>query len=296
MDERGIDGIAESIDATIQGQGTTVMTDLTSITQVERTAKYLGDDPEQSRLWAGRYLLFVKNLTAVFDGFKAVDIEALGVEHNELRVIIGPNGAGKTTFCDLVSGKTPVTTGKVFYDGDEITHVQEVDIARRGIGRKFQTPTVFDSLTTFENLELSLPGRQGLWSNLLRATTAAETERIEALLERVRLTEVRDTEASQLSHGQRQWLAISALILTEPKLLLVDEPAAGLTDAETALTAELLLELRADHTLIVIEHDMDFVRQLDSFVTVLNEGIILAEGTLQELQANPEVIEAYLGR
>jgi urea transport system ATP-binding protein len=174
--------------------------------------------------------------------------------------------------------------------------VQEVDIARRGIGRKFQTPTVFDSLTTFENLELSLPGRQGLWSNLLRATTAAETERIEALLERVRLTEVRDTEASQLSHGQRQWLAISALILTEPKLLLVDEPAAGLTDAETALTAELLLELRADHTLIVIEHDMDFVRQLDSFVTVLNEGIILAEGTLQELQANPEVIEAYLGR
>ena len=272
------------------------MTDLTSITQVERTAKYLGDDPEQSRLWAERYLLFVKNLTAVFDGFKAVDIEALGVEHNELRVIIGPNGAGKTTFCDLVSGKTPLTTGKVFYDGDEITHVQEVDIARRGIGRKFQTPTVFDSLTTFENLELSLPGRQGLWSNLLRATTAAETERIEALLERVRLTEVRDTEASQLSHGQRQWLAISALILTEPKLLLVDEPAAGLTDAETALTAELLLELRADHTLIVIEHDMDFVRQLDSFVTVLNEGIILAEGTLQELQANPEVIEAYLGR
>jgi urea transport system ATP-binding protein len=135
------------------------MTDLTSITQVERTAKYLGDDPEQSRLWAERYLLFVKNLTAVFDGFKAVDIEALGVEHNELRVIIGPNGAGKTTFCDLVSGKTPVTTGKVFYDGDEITHVQEVDIARRGIGRKFQTPTVFDSLTTFENLELSLPGR-----------------------------------------------------------------------------------------------------------------------------------------
>ena len=272
------------------------MTDLTPITQAERTAKYLGDDPEQSRLWAERYLLFVKNLTAVFDGFKAVDIEALGVEHNELRVIIGPNGAGKTTFCDLVSGKTPVTTGKVFYDGDEITHVQEVDIARRGIGRKFQTPTVFDSLTTFENLELSLPGRQGLWSNLLRATTAAETERIEALLERVRLTEVRDTEASQLSHGQRQWLAISALILTEPKLLLVDEPAAGLTDAETALTAELLLELRADHTLIVIEHDMDFVRQLDSFVTVLNEGIILAEGTLQELQANPEVIEAYLGR
>ena len=265
-------------------------------TQAERTRKYLGDDPDQSRLWAERYLLFVKNLTAVFDGFKAVDIEALGVEHNELRVIIGPNGAGKTTFCDLVSGKTPPTTGQVFFDRDEITGVQEVDIARRGIDRKFQTPTVFDSLTTFENLELSLPGRQGLWSNLLRATTPGETGQIEALLERVRLIDERDTEASQLSHGQRQWLAISALILTNPKLLLVDEPAAGLTDAETALTAELLLELRADHTLIVIEHDMDFVRQLNSFVTVLNEGKILAEGTLTELQNNPEVIEAYLGR
>ena len=265
-------------------------------TQAERTRKYLGDDPDQSRLWAERYLLFVKNLTAVFDGFKAVDIEALGVEHNELRVIIGPNGAGKTTFCDLVSGKTPPTTGQVFFDRDEITGVQEVDIARRGIGRKFQTPTVFDSLTTFENLELSLPGRQGLWSNLCRATTPEETGQIEALLERVRLIDERDTEASQLSHGQRQWLAISALILTNPKLLLVDEPAAGLTDAETALTAELLLELRADHTLIVIEHDMDFVRQLNSFVTVLNEGKILAEGTLAELQDNPEVIEAYLGR
>ena len=266
------------------------------ITQAERTRKYLGDDPDQSRLWAERYLLFVKNLTAVFDGFKAVDIEALGVEHNELRVIIGPNGAGKTTFCDLVSGKTPPTTGQVFFDRDEITGVQEVDIARRGIGRKFQTPTVFDSLTTFENLELSLPGRQGLWSNLRRATTPEEAGQIEALLERVRLIDERDTEASQLSHGQRQWLAISALILTNPKLLLVDEPAAGLTDAETALTAELLLELRADHTLIVIEHDMDFVRQLNSFVTVLNEGKILAEGTLAELQNNPEVIEAYLGR
>jgi len=265
-------------------------------TQAERTRKYLGDDPDQSRLWAKRYLLFVKNLTAVFDGFKAVDIEALGVEHNELRVIIGPNGAGKTTFCDLVSGKTPPTTGQVFFDRDEITGVQEVDIARRGIGRKFQTPTVFDSLTTFENLELSLPGRQGLWSNLRRATTPEEVGQIEALLERVRLIDERDTEASQLSHGQRQWLAISALILTNPKLLLVDEPAAGLTDAETALTAELLLELRADHTLIVIEHDMDFVRQLNSFVTVLNEGKILAEGTLAELQNNPEVIEAYLGR
>jgi urea transport system ATP-binding protein len=265
-------------------------------TQAERTRKYLGDDPDQSRLWAERYLLFVKNLTAVFDGFKAVDIEALGVEHNELRVIIGPNGAGKTTFCDLVSGKTPPTTGQVFFDRDEITGVQEVDIARRGIGRKFQTPTVFDSLTTFENLELSLPGRQGLWSNLRRATTPEEVGQIETLLERVRLIDERDTEASQLSHGQRQWLAISALILTNPKLLLVDEPAAGLTDAETALTAELLLELRADHTLIVIEHDMDFVRQLNSFVTVLNEGKILAEGTLAELQNNPEVIEAYLGR
>ena len=174
--------------------------------------------------------------------------------------------------------------------------MQETDIALMGIGRKFQTPAVFDSLTTYQNMELALPGHRKLWPNLYRRETSEEKDRILSILERVGLADESDREAKYLSHGQRQWLAISSLILSNPKLLLVDEPAAGLTDSETGLTAELLLELREDHTIIVIEHDMDFVHQLDSCVTMLNEGKIMAEGTLKELQENEEVIEAYLGR
>ena len=261
-----------------------------------RITDYQNDSPTYSRLWSEKYLLFLENITAVFDGFKALDVEALGIEHNELRVIIGPNGAGKTTLCDVVSGKTRPTTGNVHFDAAEITNESETEIALRGIGRKFQTPTVFDSLTTYENMELALPGHQRLWSNLFGRASSEERDRICEILERVRLANELNHEAKYLSHGQRQWLAISVLILSNPKLLLIDEPAAGLTEAETALTAELILELKADHTIIVIEHDMDFVRQLDSFVTVLNEGQIMAEGTMSELQGNEAVIEAYLGR
>ncbi len=264
--------------------------------QAQRIAEYKEYSPRASRLSEERFLLFLEGVTAVFDGFKALDIEALGIEHNELRVIIGPNGAGKTTLCDVVSGKTRPTSGYVFFDGADITHQTEEAIALRGIGRKFQTPTVFDSLTTYENMELALPGHFHLWPNLFGDTTKAQQEHMLEILERVGLADALDLEAKYLSHGQRQWLAISTLILSDPKLLLVDEPAAGLTDAETALTAELLLELKGDHTLIVIEHDMDFVRQLDSFVTVLNEGVIMAEGPMQEVQQNEQVIEAYLGR
>lgn len=247
-------------------------------------------------VWGTRYILFVEGITAVFDGFKALDVDLLAVHHNELRVIIGPNGAGKTTFCDVVSGKTRPSSGKVYFDKLDITDVEEAEIARRGIGRKFQTPTVFDSLTTFENMELALPGNRTFWSDLWAKPSKDEAERIESILERVHLIDQRHTEAKYLSHGQRQWLAISSLILSDPKLLLVDEPAAGLTDSETELTAQLLLELKENHTIIVIEHDMDFVRQLDSTVTVLNEGQVMAEGTLDEVKANEEVIEAYLGR
>ena len=257
---------------------------------------YKNDSPKYSRLWSEKYILFMDGVTAVFDGFKALDIEALGIEHNELRVIIGPNGAGKTTLCDVVSGKTRATTGSVYFDGEEITQKTETEISLRGIGRKFQTPTVFDSLTTYENMELALPGHQRLWPNLFGRASSEERNRICGILERVGLADELNREAKYLSHGQRQWLAISVLILSNPKLLMVDEPAAGLTDAETALTAELLLELRDEHTLIVIEHDMDFVRRLNSFVTVLNEGQIMAEGTLDEIQENEAVIEAYLGR
>ena len=224
--------------------------------------------PSKNSLWHTNYLLFLEDITAVFDGFKALDVNAFGVEHNELRVVIGPNGAGKTTMCDVITGKTPQTTGRVFYDKKDITDNDEMEIALMGIGRKFQTPTVYDSLSVYENMELALPGHQKLWANLFRRESSTDRDRIMAILKRVHLDEAVKTEAKYLSHGQRQWLAISSLILSDPKLLLVDEPAAGLTDSETELTGELLLELRADHTILVIEHDMDFVRQLDSTVTV----------------------------
>lgn len=247
-------------------------------------------------IWSSKYLLFVESLSVSFDGFKAVDIPHFGIKHGELRVIIGPNGAGKTTFCDLVSGKTPPSTGKVYYDGKNITQMDESDIALMGIGRKFQTPTVFDSLSTYENLLLALPGNQDWQDNLLKRESGEEKNQILEILEKVNLSECRDIPAKSLSHGQRQWLAISALIISKPKLLLVDEPAAGLTDLETERTADLLMELAEDHTLVVIEHDMDFVRRLGQKVTVLNEGRVLAEGSLEEMEMNEEVMEAYLGR
>ena len=247
-------------------------------------------------IWSSKFLLFVESLSVSFDGFKAVDIPHFGIKHGELRVIIGPNGAGKTTFCDLVSGKTPPSTGKVYYDGKNITQMDESDIALMGIGRKFQTPTVFDSLSTYENLLLALPGNQDWQDNLLKRESEQEKNQILEILEKVNLSECRDMPAKSLSHGQRQWLAISALIISKPKLLLVDEPAAGLTDLETERTADLLMELAEDHTLVVIEHDMDFVRRLGQKVTVLNEGRVLAEGSLEEMETNEEVMEAYLGR
>lgn len=257
---------------------------------------YVDHLPSGSRLWSQHYLLFLEGITAVFDGFTALDISAIGVEHNELRVIIGPNGAGKTTFCDIVTGKTEPATGQVYFDGENITEVSEAEIFLRGIGRKFQTPTVFDSLTTYQNMELALPGNQKVWPNLFAKERPEERDRIFDILKRVKLDDDAHTEARFLSHGQRQWLAISVLILSRPKLLLVDEPAAGLTDSETELTAELLLELKKEHTLIVIEHDMDFVRHLDARVTVLNEGKMMAEGSMGDVQKDEAVIEAYLGR
>jgi urea transport system ATP-binding protein len=245
---------------------------------------------------ARQCMVYFEKVTVSFDGFKALDIKRLCVLRNELRVVIGPNGAGKTTMCDVISGKTKPASGRIHFDGVDITRKKDVDIARMGVGRKFQTPTVFDSLTVYENMELALPGRRGVWRNLLSTESPDQRDAILTLLHRVRLTEDLHTPAKYLSHGQRQWLEISMLMLSDPKLLLVDEPAAGLTDRETELTSELLLELKGRHTIIVIEHDMDFVRRLASRITVLNEGKVLAEGSMDEVQSNQQVREAYLGR
>lgn len=286
---------------------------------------YAEEGPRNSALWDQRYMLFLQDVTAVFDGFKALDISDLGIGYNELRVVVGPNGAGKTTMCDVISGLTQPTSGRVYFDKEDITDLSESVIAQRGVGRKFQIPNVFDSLTVWENLLLALPpklretkdivarlnkfdervsGPGGVFMyKIYKALTtvggkpdAEDRDRMEEILKRVHLLDFKDEIARNLSHGQRQWMAISALILARPKLLLVDEPAAGLTDHETELTAELLTELKGDHTIIVIEHDMEFVRSLNSRVTVLNEGKILADGSIDEIQNNAAVIEAYLGR
>jgi urea transport system ATP-binding protein len=241
-------------------------------------------------------LVRLENVTVSFDGFKALDINAFAVNENELRVVIGPNGAGKTTLCDVISGKTRVTSGHVYFAGVETTRLRDATIARMGVGRKFQTPTVFDSLTVYENMELALPNQRTVFRNLFGSVTPDQHESILSILDRVRLLGDLYTPAKYLSHGQRQWLEISMLIVAHPKLLLIDEPAAGLTDKETELTAELLLELKGHHTIICIEHDMDFVRRLNSTVTVLDNGKVLAEGTLDQVQANEQVVEAYLGR
>jgi len=241
-------------------------------------------------------LVQIEEVKVVFDGFKALDIHYFGVDRNELRVVIGPNGAGKTTLCDVISGKTKVTSGRVVFDDVDTTRLRDTQVSALGIGRKFQTPTVFGSLTVYENMELALPRRRKVWQNLIGTETVDERDAIMTILKRVRLVGVKDVKSQSLSHGQRQWLEISMLMVSKPKLLLVDEPAAGLTDQETGLTAELLTELKGSHTIIVIEHDMEFVRRLASRVTVLCEGKVLADGSLDQVQADPRVIEAYLGR
>ena len=212
--------------------------------------------------------------------------------------MVGPNGAGKTTMLDIITGKTRPDQGRVVWDEDtDLTRLDEADTARLGIGRKFQKPTVFETLSVEANLMLALAGKRGVAATLFhkligRRGAAASTE----LLELVGLTEVRDRLAGSLSHGQKQWLEIGMLLAQEPQLLLVDEPAAGMTDAETMRTAELLRSIAGERSVVVIEHDMEFVRALDCKVTVLHRGAVLAEGSLDHVSANPEVIEVYLGR
>jgi urea transport system ATP-binding protein len=240
--------------------------------------------------------LYLKDLTVSFDGFKALDGLTLTVEPGELRCIIGPNGAGKTTMMDVVTGKTRPDRGSAWF-GDEIDllALSEPEIAQAGIGRKFQKPTVFEQLTVFENLELSLWGDKSFWKALGARLKSGERAHIDDILETTGLASQRAAAAGALSHGQKQWLEIGMLLMQEPDLLLVDEPVAGMTPQETDRTAELLLSLRAEHSLIVVEHDMDFVRSIARRVTVLHEGRVLADGDMDQVQSDPRVIEVYLG-
>jgi len=241
--------------------------------------------------------LYLQDVHRAFDGYKAINGLSLALAKGEMRAVVGPNGAGKTTMLDIITGKTRPDVGRVVWGEDtDLTRMDEASTARLGIGRKFQKPTVFETQTVETNLMLSLAGGRGVAATLWHKLTGGEARRIDELLELVRLTETRHRLAGGLSHGQKQWLEIGMLLAQDPKLLLVDEPAAGMTDAETMRTAELLRGLAGRHTILVIEHDMDFVRALDCKVTVLHRGAVLAEGSLDHVSANPEVIEVYLGR
>ena len=242
-------------------------------------------------------LLYLDGVTVSFDGFKALNALSLIIEPGEMRAIIGPNGAGKTTMMDVVTGKTRPDSGDIYFDGSvDLTRMDEAAIATLGIGRKFQKPTVFESHTVWDNLDLALAGPRGPSSALFRKRPPSAAERIEEILGIIRLGDRRDVLAAFLSHGQKQWLEIGMLLAQEPKLLLVDEPAAGMTDAETETTAELLREIAKEKSVIVVEHDMVFVRALGVKVTVLHEGSVLSQGTLDEVSADPRVVEVYLGR
>lgn len=242
-------------------------------------------------------ILYVNGVTVSFDGFKALNNLSLVLAQGEMRAIIGPNGAGKTTMMDVITGKVKPQEGEViFRDGIDLTQYDEAAIANLGIGRKFQKPTVIESLSVFENLELALKGNRGIWQALTHRLTVAQRTRIGEILDIIGLGARQQELAGALSHGQKQWLEIGMLMIQGPDLLLIDEPAAGMTDAETMQTAELFKEISKQHSLIVVEHDMEFVKALDCRVTVLHEGHVLAEGTLGKVQQNQQVIEVYLGR
>ena len=242
-------------------------------------------------------ILYLDGVSVSFDGFKALNDLSFYVEVGELRAVIGPNGAGKTTMMDVVTGKTRPDRGRVeFNGGTDLTQLDEAAIANLGIGRKFQKPTVFEEHTVFDNLELALAGTRGVFGSLFARLRAGSRERIEQVLETTALTLHRTRRAGDLSHGQKQWLEIGMLLMQDPELLLVDEPAAGMTDEETEQTAALLTRIAGTRSVVVVEHDMAFVRGLDCRVTVLHEGAVLAEGTLDAVQNDARVVEVYLGR
>jgi urea transport system ATP-binding protein len=242
------------------------------------------------------YILYLEDLTVSFDGFKAINGLTLYVETGELRCIIGPNGAGKTTMMDIITGKTRPDHGSAWFGHTmDLLAMTEPEIAQAGIGRKFQKPTVFEKHTAFENLELALAGNRAVWANLVAKLDGEQRDRISGVLAQIGLATEADTVAGVLSHGQKQWLEIGMLLMQNPRLLLVDEPVAGMTPQEVEKTAELLVSLAGEHSVVVVEHDMEFVRRISRRVTVLHQGSVLAEGSMDEVQANPKVVEVYLG-
>jgi urea transport system ATP-binding protein len=241
-------------------------------------------------------VLYLDKISVSFDGFKALNDLSLHIEVGELRCVIGPNGAGKTTMMDVITGKTRPDEGSAWFgDSVNLLELSEPQIAQAGIGRKFQKPTVFEQLTVFENLELALAGLRTFWAMLVARLGAADRARIDEVLETIGLTAERRVLAGALSHGQKQWLEIGMLLMQNPDLLLIDEPVAGMTPQETERTAELLLGLAGRHSVVVVEHDMEFVRSIASVVTVLHEGRVLAEGQMDAVQNDPRVVEVYLG-
>jgi len=241
------------------------------------------------------FVLYIEGLTVSFDGFKAIDSLNLYVDKNELRVIIGPNGAGKTTLLDLICGKTKASTGSIQFKDQELTKKSEHAIVRSGVGRKFQTPSIYENLSVFQNLEVSYPQGRSVLGALAFKCTDEVKAKVQVVAEEIGLADKLEMEAGLLSHGQKQWLEIGMLLMQEPELLMLDEPIAGMSAKERELTAELLKRICKGRSMIVIEHDMDFVKQIASKVTVMHQGKILAEGTMDQVQSDPKVIDVYLG-
>ena len=242
-------------------------------------------------------LLYLDGVHVSFDGFHAINNLSLEMQPGEMRAIIGPNGAGKTTMMDIITGKTRPDEGTVFFGSTiDLLRYTEPEIAQMGIGRKFQKPTVFEKLSVFENLELALKTRKDVRASMFFRLDSAQSDRLAEVLHTIHLADAVTRQAGNLSHGQKQWLEIGMLLMQDPKLLLLDEPVAGMTDEETARTAELFLTLKGKHSLMVVEHDMSFIKTISEIVTVLCDGSVLAQGTLDQVQADERVIEVYLGR
>ncbi|SHM76160.1 urea ABC transporter ATP-binding protein UrtD [Rhizobacter sp. OV335] len=241
------------------------------------------------------FVLAVEDLTVSFDGFKAIDALTLYVDKNELRVIIGPNGAGKTTLLDLICGKTRASGGSIKFKNTEMSRLPEYQIVRAGIGRKFQTPSIYENLSVFQNLEVSFPRGRGVFGALAFQRDAEVRDAVQSVAAEIGLAEQLALEAGLLSHGQKQWLEIGMLLMQDPELLMLDEPIAGMSVRERELTAELLKRICKGRSMIVIEHDMEFVKQIAHKVTVMHQGKILAEGSMEQVQADPKVIDVYLG-